>query len=98
MTYNGWSNFETWKVNCEAIGCTEPRDLLDESEYESRDDYIYDLAESLKEMVEEILSSEQPEPQGLLDGFARAFLANVNWREIAESLAEDVEIGQSNPL
>lgn len=78
--YNGYTNYETWKVNLEMIDGLTPKDLcvLDPS-----DSYL--VAGALKEYCEERLESEG---HGLALSFALAFLDNVDWKQIAELLIE----------
>jgi hypothetical protein len=73
-TYNGWTNYETWRVNLEIF------DGLD-----SDMDGEKVTAESCKEYAEEVLSENG---EGLALDYARAFIASVNWHEIAEALNE----------
>ena len=89
-TYNGWTNYATWRVNLEIFDGLDPRGMgwsrLDK----------YDLSVILKEYVEEILESEQ-EPQRrtqampLALSYALAFVSDVNYREIAEMMLESYE-------
>jgi hypothetical protein len=77
--YNGWTNYATWRVNLETIDGLDPRDMgwhrLDK----------YDLAEALRDYVNEILDST---PEGIALDYARAFISDVNWYEIAKSMIE----------
>jgi len=69
MSYNGWTNYETWRINLELFdGMQEDWD-----------------AEQCKDYVEEILEQS---PHLALD-YARAFVRQVDYREIAEKLKED---------
>lgn len=86
-TYNGWTNYATWRVNLEIFDGINPHDMgwcdLDK----------YDLATVLKDYVEELLESEQDQQRRtqsmpLAFGYALAFLADVNWREIAGLMLE----------
>ena len=68
--YNGWTNFETWKVALEIFdGCDE---LMG--------------AEECEQFAEELIFQDAPPA---FESIARAFLAEVNWHEIAHSLHED---------
>lgn len=81
---NGWTNYATWRVNLEMFDGFDPveawgleRETLTESE----------LAELLKEHAEELVSESTPE--GLALDYALAFMADVNWYEIASNMLED---------
>ena len=70
--YNGWTNYATWRINLEIFD-----GLYSDMEGEKV------TAESCKEYAEEVLSENG---EGLALDYARAFMANVNWQEIAEAL------------
>jgi hypothetical protein len=77
-TYNGWTNYATWRVNLEMFdGC----DLTDYG-WQKLDKF--DLAQEMKEYAEEFIELESG--KGLARDYALAFLSEVNWREIAHSL------------
>ena len=78
--YNGWTNYETWRVNLEIF---DGLDISDEVYTEDDVDY---LADYLKEMAEEIVCGEA---EGLAVDYARAFLAEVDYRQIATSIIAD---------
>ena len=81
-TYNGWTNYATWRVNLE---------LFDDSSFLEHDGYswddTYDLKNELCEYVEEFIIESTRE--GLARDYALAFLQDVNWYEIAEHLQRD---------
>ena len=81
---NGWTNYETWRVNLEVF------DGLDPFEYFSALDPndIGGLAESLQQYAEEVIFDCPEVPEGLASAYARAFLQAVNWHEIAEIMIE----------
>ena len=71
--YNGWTNYATWRVNLEIFdGC-----LYSDMDGEKA------TAEGCKDYAEEVVSESG---EGYALDYARAFLANVNWHEIAEAL------------
>lgn len=83
--YNGWTNYATWRVNLEMIDGIEPREMgwhrLDR----------FDLADCLKEYVQEMLEMQVEGKKGgmsLIFSYAMAFLSDVNWREIAEHMID----------
>lgn len=74
QNYNGWTNYATWRINLEVI------DGLD----------IYDAtAELLESMAEEIIFGHIPIEGTLAEDYARAFLADVNWEEIATHINDE---------
>lgn len=75
--YNGWTNYATWRVRLEMF----------DGDFASDNDLdAYDLGQSLREMAEETISEQA---EGLAESYALAFLAEVNWYEIAERMIED---------
>lgn len=87
-TYNGWTNYATWRVNLEIFDGGDFTHLAEGAE-------PYQFGNELREMAEELVCG--PVSEGLAHGYALAFLAEVNWTEIAEhQLADycDEEQGQ----
>ena len=91
--YNGWTNYETWRVNLEIFDGFDPTEYY--SNLDSTD--VYGLGESLKEYAEQVVFECGECNQGSLAGsYAQAFLDAVNWREIASSLIEAFKRGGVN--
>jgi len=80
--YNGWTNYATWRVNLEVFDGMDPE--------------MFDLtldAEALRHVVQDIAEEcifmhahDERGPSSLMEDYARAFLQDVNWHEIAEHL------------
>ena len=77
-TYNGWTNYATWRVNLEIFAD------MDLAEWNLDRLDIFELADWAKEYVAEVI--EQSSPEGLARDYAMAFLADVNWQELARSM------------
>ena len=76
--YNGWTNYATWRVNLE---------MFDGGDFASDNDLdAYDLGQSLREFAEDLLAEQG---SGMVLDYALAFLADVNWCEIARHMIED---------
>ena len=84
--YNGWTNYATWRVNLEIIDGIDARDMWPR---EVRDDDAYSLSKQLEEYAEEVVSG-YGQVEGLAMDYARAFLSDVNWYEIAEHLLDAI--------
>jgi hypothetical protein len=89
-TYNGWTNYATWRVNLEIFDNTSLED------FDGIDDKVdpelvcaYTLGEALKERAEYYIECTSEE--GLARDYALAFLSDVNWHEIAEHMIEDAK-------
>jgi len=71
--YNGWTNYATWRVNLE---------IFDGADYASDNACdAYDLGAMLRDMALDMVAEQAT---GLALDYAEAFLADVNWYEIAE--------------
>jgi hypothetical protein len=78
-TYNGWTNYATWRVNLELIDGIDPWEDL------NLGGDACALAEGLKAHCEEIVSDGA---EGLALDYALAFLSEVNFWEIADHMME----------
>ena len=80
-TYNGWTNYATWRVNLEVFDGLNPRDIAGDGY-----DAPYELSLSLKAYAEDLIFIDCPD--GIARDYALAFLSNVNWFEIARHMVE----------
>lgn len=76
--YNGWTNYATWRVNLEIFDGMSPYDFNKSDAYE--------LGQDLKSYAEEIIGTGCDNTLAL--DYALAFLDDVNWREIAQSMKD----------
>lgn len=81
-TYNGWTNYATWRVNLELFDGADWNHFYIGSFPEP-----YDFGLALKEYAEDFI--EQSSPEGLARDYALAFISDVNWQEIAQSMLAD---------
>ena len=70
--YNGWTNYETWKINLE---------FFDGHDYEDDVDYGF-----VKDEVENFINDS--EGNETVKGWALSFVSEVDWQEIADGLNE----------
>ena len=81
--YNGWTNYETWRINLEWF---DNFDLCVDFGHYTLEDLdsldTNDLKDDLRELVEVQLECDAPTDSNAYS-YAMAFLANVNWYEIA---------------
>ena len=75
-TYNGWTNYATWRVQLE---------IFDGMEIDQEMTH-----EDVKDYAEQII--EDTSSPGLARDYALAFLSEVNWQEIADNLNDYNEI------
>lgn len=88
-TYNGWTNYATWRINLELLDDWATYHTEDK-DYEKFDS-IARLADHLKDYAEsavEATAHETPSPNFALD-YALAFMSEVNYYEIAKNIAHD---------
>jgi len=76
--YNGWTNYATWRVNLEILGDIEFENKMS--------------ADDLKEIVEDCVFNNTVEKDSLAADYARAFVSQVNFYEIAQSINEELEL------
>ena len=83
-TYNGWTNYATWRVNLEIF------DGMDASDFSAEELPVSEFTEILKDYVEEILCQDC-DPSRLAHSYAMAFINEVNWYEIAKHMIDSYE-------
>jgi hypothetical protein len=78
--YNGWTNYQTWRVNLEIFDGQDPEgfDLTQDAYY---------LGKDLRAYAEDLIIEQSSE--GFARDYALAFLSDVNWTEIAEHVIEN---------
>jgi hypothetical protein len=85
--YNGWTNYATWRVNLEMFDGMDVYDAFRITE----DDDASELASALEQYADDMLTMNGE--KGLVVDYARAFMADVNWYEIAEHMLDDIKTG-----
>lgn len=81
--YNGWTNYETWRVNLEVFDGLELSDVTYRADNAGAD--TYEVSNFCKEYAEEVVLHGS---SGLVHDYASAFLNEVNYYEIAEHLVQ----------
>jgi hypothetical protein len=84
--HNGWTNYATWRVNLEMF------DGFDAREYftDANDEFdASELADNLKAYADDMLTINGE--KGLAVDYARAFMADVNWQEIAGHMLDAIK-------
>ena len=93
-TYNGWTNYATWRINLELLdgyetsiesNLEEYLDILEDGKISDEDkiDLVHDLSRELKSVVEEIMDSYHTD--SIVRSYADAFLSDVDYYDIAEN-------------
>jgi hypothetical protein len=89
-TYNGWTNYATWRVNLEVFDGLNLRDWFDREQYPTFD--LYEVSEWAKEYAESVIddtTQTEVTAASLVSGWARAFLSDVDWYSIGRHLIEN---------
>ena len=84
MSYNGWTNYATWRINLEQFDGVNAYQLS--GRYVNSPNDIKDLA---RDYVENIIFDTTSE--GFARDYALAFISDVNWWEIANHLIANLE-------
>lgn len=84
-TYNGWTNYETWRINLEIFDGFEKQEMFNLTLD------AWDLRHVLQDYAEEVvtMSMQDPNAPSLALDYAMAFLSDVNWHEIAKHMIAD---------
>ena len=80
-TYNGWTNYATWRVNLE---------YFDNYDVASLPSDVYEASECLQNDLENYI--DETTDDGLTKDYALAFISDVNWYEIATHLINESEV------
>ncbi len=91
--YNGWTNYQTWRINLEVVDGMTLGDFgfdLHEVDTDEVAD-VESLAEAIESYVDEIVTNGVPD--GLALNLAQSFLSEVDWMEIAEHIISDAREG-----
>jgi hypothetical protein len=88
--YNGWTNYETWRVKLEFLDGSSWSDFMEEyvEPFHEKDEVVGDLAGRLQMHVEEVAyhnTADNIFAISLVD----AFLDKVDWDEIASAMFDD---------
>ncbi len=81
--YNGWTNYATWRINLEIF---DGRDWSDEQT--DPQESISAFSDYLKDLTDDCVTNFG-ELEGLAVDYARAFISEVNYYEIAQHIAEN---------
>ena len=86
-TYNGWSNYPTWRIKLEILG---------DIQWDEEEEFEMINEDTLKEYVENAVFDNYSYNLPLMEDYARAFLAEVNYREIVDSILENENLTGSD--
>lgn len=87
--YNGWTNYETWRINLEMIDGYDVSDFMTGFRFvfpDDRDDAVAKLAEYFCDYVHQFVEEQS---SGFAYDLATSFLSHVDWDEIASHYVDD---------
>ena len=87
MSYNGWTNYETW--NCKLWMDNDQGESEYWNERAKESDDVSDLAKELEEYYDAHAKEFMGQQSGFFADILNAALRKVNWSEIAEHLYEE---------
>lgn len=92
MSYNGWSNYETWRVNLEMVDGMSLDDFLEFHDKDSVFDanQVQYLADLIRDYCEDLVEQQVDglSPRLGVD-IVMSFLGMVDWTEIATHLIDN---------
>ena len=96
--YNGWTNYETWRINLEVLDGMTIEDFgFDLRELDTDD--VADVEKLGMALVMYTCELIEGQASGFALDLAHSFLARVDWAEIAEHLIADARVTmRSRPL
>lgn len=77
MSYNGWSNYETWRIHLDHIADCSFDEITNKYE--------------LKAIVDDAVFNHTVHQECYAADYATAFIAEVDFEEIARTINEDIE-------
>ena len=84
MSYNGWTNYETWVTNLWMDASQGSQEFWRDTARECES--AYDLGQAIKAYHDEFA----PETTGVFADLLGAALHSVNWTEIANHILDEV--------
>ena len=87
-THNGWTNYETWRVNLEIFDGMELGDFWGYHDTAPEEIDVYDLSLALKDYVEELIYQSGGGDGNIAVDYALAFLSDVDWHSIARHMID----------
>lgn len=83
-TYNGWTNYATWRINLEIFDDCDWADVTADTD---TSELVEQLKQSLEMYIDESFGSS-PSGNSLVRGWVEAFVIDVNFYEIADHIIE----------
>jgi len=85
MSYNGWSNFETWQI---ALNYNNFYDRWDDEVVCRKT--VRELSINMEDLVKEVIEMDCNLDDDIISTAIDTYLKLVNWEELAKSLKDDL--------
>ena len=92
MTYNGWTNYETWLTNL-WFENFEFTDQIEDGVFDDMDDDEIKefVADYIEEFVNEYTDQVVGETSGFVQDLVTSALGEVDWQDIADHYVDDIK-------
>jgi len=87
--YNGWTNYETWRIGLEIFDGYEMNCIDSADSQEEALEMVE--PENLKDYAQDILISDGKNEHSLTISYALSFIADANYHEISEHLKDNIK-------
>jgi hypothetical protein len=94
-TYNGWTNYATWAVNLHIDNEQGSQEYWAERASAALEDSDFDIDDAVSLLADHLQSDHEeamPEVTGVFADLLGAALGDVEWREIARNMLQDIEV------
>ena len=95
MSYNGWTNYETWCANMwldgdEAHWRERAQELVNEHDCSA----MYELGKEMWDFYQDLM----PQVEGMYADLLGAAMSSINWQEIARPYVAGVEVEEPDDV
>ena len=84
-TYNGWTNYATWRINLEIFDQWELGDFWGYEDVNPKEVDTYVLGQDMRDYVIQLIDEQSPS-DSITNSYANAFINEVNWQEVAQAM------------
>ena len=91
MTYNGWTNYETWLTNLWLDGLDFEDYIQDLSDdYETKDALLDWVSDYLEQLVDDLIDEDARGRSGFINDLLNSAFQEIDFRDIAEHYVDDI--------
>ena len=89
--YNGWANYETWRINLEMLDGMTPEDFGVDVRRLDLDEVLEQVTRLSESMAAYVYEMVEQDAKGFALDLALSFLHEVDWYGIAEHMLSDAK-------